>query len=302
MKFSIIIPLYNKEEHIGTTIKSIMSQTYDNLEVIIVNDASTDNSFEIVSELIRNDKRFLIINNPKNYGVSETRNIGLQMSNGEYLFFLDADDELIDFNFFSDISIFFKKHAIDYLVTTRKYDNRKKPELTRVVEAIEKIDGFYYSVKDKICFVIEGEFPFGGSGSAVISSKIVNEDKKFRNLIVYEDHDFFLPLFLENKVVYYAKSIIAINSSKNSLSKKKQILNVLRVRKHPLLTYLNKSNAKYKSIRKEFFWKYYIELLKKQESLFRNLILSVILSIDIAKNMVGIRNLRSKISKVRKHL
>ncbi len=87
--FSIVIPLYNKEKQIANTIKSVQSQTFQDYEIIIVNDGSTDNSVEIVKQI--DDKRIKLINQ-KNGGVSSARNTGIKSASFEYISFLDADD------------------------------------------------------------------------------------------------------------------------------------------------------------------------------------------------------------------
>jgi len=90
---SIIIPLYNKEGNIVSTLNSILQQTYWDYEVLIVNDGSTDNSLPVVRNFLtqKNDGRFRIISQV-NRGVSSARNRGVKESVGEYIAFLDADD------------------------------------------------------------------------------------------------------------------------------------------------------------------------------------------------------------------
>jgi glycosyltransferase involved in cell wall biosynthesis len=87
--FSIIIPLYNKEKHIKSTLHSVFNQTFQDFEIIIVNDGSTDNSDTIISEI--KDPRITIITS-KNRGVSHARNLGIGRSNSDKIVFLDADD------------------------------------------------------------------------------------------------------------------------------------------------------------------------------------------------------------------
>ncbi len=87
--FSIIIPLYNKEAHIVATLNSVFAQTFSNYEIVIVNDGSTDNGFEVVSEI--KDNRIQLFNT-KNQGVSAARNFAMQHAKGDYYAFLDADD------------------------------------------------------------------------------------------------------------------------------------------------------------------------------------------------------------------
>jgi glycosyltransferase involved in cell wall biosynthesis len=88
--FSVIIPLYNKEQYIKKTLLSVLNQTFSNFEIIIIDDGSTDKSADIVKE-IDSDKINLI--NQENAGPSNARNRGIEEAQGEYLAFLDADDE-----------------------------------------------------------------------------------------------------------------------------------------------------------------------------------------------------------------
>lgn len=90
---SIIIPVYNAEKYLGYCLNSIASQTYRNLEIILVNDGSTDDSLEICNNYAFLDSRIRIIDIP-NGGVSNARNAGLKAATGEYIEFADADDVL----------------------------------------------------------------------------------------------------------------------------------------------------------------------------------------------------------------
>ena len=88
---SVIIPVYNVEKYLRDCLNSVMGQTYKDLEIICINDGSTDNSLSILEEYAKIDKRITIINK-KNAGVSAARNDGIEKSVGEYLFCLDSDD------------------------------------------------------------------------------------------------------------------------------------------------------------------------------------------------------------------
>lgn len=92
---SIIVPLYNNEKYIKKCLESLVNQTYTNIEVIIINDGSTDKSQIIVNQFTQNDKRF-ICRNFKNEGLSVARNRGLLLARGDYIFFLDSDDYLLN--------------------------------------------------------------------------------------------------------------------------------------------------------------------------------------------------------------
>ena len=91
MKFSIIVPVYNVEKYLEKCLKSIQNQTYDNFEVIIVNDGSTDKSSDIILNFIKGKTRFKYYQK-ENGGLSDARNFGLQYITGDYLLFVDSDD------------------------------------------------------------------------------------------------------------------------------------------------------------------------------------------------------------------
>lgn len=88
--FSVVIPLYNKEKYIKRTLESVLSQTFTNFEIIIVDDGSKDNSYEIVESIKDSRIRFIC---QENGGPSKARNRGIKEAKGEFIAFLDADDE-----------------------------------------------------------------------------------------------------------------------------------------------------------------------------------------------------------------
>lgn len=87
---SIIVPMYNTGIYIIDTINSILSQTYTNFEILVIDDCSTDNSVEIVRSI--NDNRIILLSNEKNSGAAESRNNGLRNATGKWIAFLDSDD------------------------------------------------------------------------------------------------------------------------------------------------------------------------------------------------------------------
>lgn len=89
---SIIVPVYNKEKYLAKCLNSIINQTYKNLEIILINDASKDKSLEICKLYQKYDSRIVIIDKKKNEGVSAARNSGLDIARGDYIGFVDADD------------------------------------------------------------------------------------------------------------------------------------------------------------------------------------------------------------------
>lgn len=120
--YSIIIPIYNCEKYIEKCIISVINQKYENFELILINDGSTDKSFEVCKKYKENDNRIICISK-NNSGVSDTRNVGIKNAKGKYILFLDSDDyieenyllcinkmitqypdvQLINFGFYSEV-------------------------------------------------------------------------------------------------------------------------------------------------------------------------------------------------------
>ena len=90
---SVIVPVYNVEKYLEECLDSIINQTLEDIEIICVNDGSTDNSLKILKKYAKKDNRIKIINQ-KNCGLGCARNSGLNQSQGDYIFFLDSDDYL----------------------------------------------------------------------------------------------------------------------------------------------------------------------------------------------------------------
>ena len=90
-KISVIVPVYNVEDYLDRCINSIVKQTYKNLEIILVDDGSTDSSYKICNEWAKKDERIKVLHN-KNEGVSKARNVGIDASTGDFIAFVDSDD------------------------------------------------------------------------------------------------------------------------------------------------------------------------------------------------------------------
>jgi len=88
---SIIVPIYNVEIYLEKCLNSIINQTYKNIEILLINDGSSDNSLRICKKYQKKDKRIVLINK-KNGGLSSARNAGIDKASGNYLLFIDSDD------------------------------------------------------------------------------------------------------------------------------------------------------------------------------------------------------------------
>ena len=143
---SIIIPVYNVSKYLDKCLKSVVTQTYSNIQIILVNDGSTDNSGEICEKWCKKDKRIEVIHK-RNGGLSNARNVGIERAQGEYLMFVDSDDiisddlcellhdRLLENN--ADLAICDTYHIFDNNNFTFQRDN--KVEIVRCFDKIEAI-------------------------------------------------------------------------------------------------------------------------------------------------------------------
>ena len=144
-RFSVVIPVFNKEKYINETILSVLNQTYDNYEIIIINDASTDNSLKIIEEVI-SDKA-VIINNKNNLGLSASRNIGFEASSYKYIAFLDGDD-VWDKNFLKEINELIINFPKESIFGTYYKENYNGKILYPKINIKEKLLGTKFVVKN----------------------------------------------------------------------------------------------------------------------------------------------------------
>ena len=108
IRFSVIMPLYNKAAYVKKAIRSVLEQTYPHYELIVVNDGSTDNSADVAKKILKDVPNTRLINQ-ENAGVSTARNNGVAQANGDYVCFLDADDWW-DVSFLQEMQQFIKDY------------------------------------------------------------------------------------------------------------------------------------------------------------------------------------------------
>lgn len=227
MILTIIVPLYNKKNYIITTLESILNQIVQEVEVIIIDDCSTDGSRDKVEEYLSknfkaNNVKFL--KNDKNMGVSATRNKGLNISNGKYVMFLDADDKLKNF-FYREILPLLKTKDLEMLCLTREYSSLKKIEIDyKKILPLEKIkiSDFFYEVKN-LNKILAKKIFLGGSGEIITKKKLIEKERFNEKISIMEDYDFYFKSLRKiKKVHFYIKPLVIIEDIVDqSLSSKK---------------------------------------------------------------------------------
>ena len=196
-KISIIIPVYNVEKYLERCLNSIVNQTLYDLEIICINDGSTDKSLEILNKFAEKDSRFIIINQ-KNSGQAIARNKALEVVNGEYVGFVDSDD-WIDSNFYENLYNSAKKYNTDIAVASVLRE-RKNCSSYRIKYNNEKV----YTGKSDILNVCDCP------NLCYIWNKIYKTDKlKFSN-ITFPEGMYFEDVLFTTKVLGTLNSIVTV--------------------------------------------------------------------------------------------
>lgn len=196
---SIIIPIYNVEKWIERCIKSVLSQSFNQWELILVNDGSTDNSGSIAKYFAKIDSRIHYVDS-KNYGVSHARNLGLKYATGKYISFIDSDDELEKNAFGAFVRI-----ETVHKVCLYKLGYRRISVLgdTKIVSA--QIGVFNVS---QAFVIIENNGYSGFLWNSIFKKDIIEQHQLLfdESISWCEDHLFFL------KYLSYCKSVYIDNS------------------------------------------------------------------------------------------
>lgn len=198
--FSIIIPTYNRALLLKRCLDSILAQTYQNWEAIIVDNYSVDNTEEIVMSY--NEPRFRYVKN-HNYGViAVSRNKALDIAQGDWIAFLDSDD-----CWFPNKLEYVLPYLKDYDLVYHGYRANVPKKNWHY-----KVDNFFYEIKEPtIAYVLERGDPINPSCSCV-SRKIIGETRfcEERELIAVEDYDFFIQLLAKNIRIKYLHVVLTL--------------------------------------------------------------------------------------------
>lgn len=140
---SIITPCYNSAKTIGLTIDSVISQTYVDWELIIVDDCSVDNSLDVINSKLRDDLKITVIPLKNNVGAAEARNIALRKAKGRYIAFLDSDDIWISTKLRTQI-LFMSSNRYAFSFTSYQVISEDGKKYLKVINAPKQIDYYQY--------------------------------------------------------------------------------------------------------------------------------------------------------------
>ncbi len=251
IKVSVIVPVFNTEKYLEKCLNSLINQTLQDIEIICVNDGSTDKSADIIKKFVNKDSRFKLINQ-ENKKQGAARNTGMKIAKGEYIGFVDSDD-WVDLEYYEKLYNAAKKYSADIaLATNIRTGHGKDKKRLNITE-----EKFVTTLQDKIdvCQQWKNECP---TNKIYRHSMLKNNNIKWPEGMYCEDKLFTI------KAIYYANSIVTVpdinyyyyrnpNSTVNSKAQKhyKQLKLDKNIAKKSVLDFLKEKNVQ---IRDRDFW------------------------------------------------
>ena len=209
---SIIIPYYKKKEYILKTINSVLNQSYNNYEIIIIYDDENLSDLDYLEKLFKSEKKIKIIKNSRTVGAGFSRNKGIENANGEFIAFIDADDTWKKYKLEKQIN-FMKKNKLKFTHTPYEIiDKNDKVLGERISKNFEKVDDLI-----KSCDI--------GLSTVIIKKEIIDYQTTFPNLKTKEDFVLWLKILKKNIIIFYFNETLSSwrkldNSLSSSITQK----------------------------------------------------------------------------------
>lgn len=234
-KVSIIVPVYNVEKYVEKCLNSLISQSYKNIEIILIDDGSKDNSGKICDEYKRKDSRIKVVHK-ENAGVSEARNSGIQKATGEYLCFVDADDFVMN-DYIEYMHQLIVKDSSDIAICTKMFSNFNEKQTSD--EMIENLDG-----ENSVIRILNYRMPIGVY-SRIFKKNLIDDNRiRFlKDIYMGEGFNFNVACFQKAKkviisnykVYYYRRDNVTSATSNFSIKKCENSLYAMKIMNNNLL-------------------------------------------------------------------
>ena len=203
IKVSVIIPVYNTEEYLEECIDSVINQTLEEIEIICINDGSTDNSLEILNASAEKDRRIKVLSH-ENKGLGATRNVGIDLAKGEFIYFLDSDD-FIDPNTLEETYSLAKEKDLDCVIFQGlTYDDENKrfyEERYYTMDHLISDTVFNYKDIQDIIFSLSVNV-----GHKLFKREfLLRTNARFPNNLIFEDNPFHFKVMLNAERLFFIK-------------------------------------------------------------------------------------------------
>lgn len=204
-KLSVIMPVYNGESFVSEMIDSVMAQEYADLELIVIDDGSSDGTVQVVERYAVRDKRIRLVVQAENTGVSAARNLGLELAEGKYIAFVDADDRIHPSMYRRLIQVM-EEYECDMAMCRIYYENRdlgggKEETLPDMREGV-LTDDAYQQIIDGL--IGTKHYFFAGMVRYVFRRKIIQNGRFDIRISYREDLVFLFELLSLRRKIYYA--------------------------------------------------------------------------------------------------
>lgn len=217
-KISVIVPVYNVENYLRECLDSVINQTFEDIEIICVNDGSTDGSLTILKEYWRHDSRFTIISQ-ENGGLSAARNTGLNVANGDYVYFLDSDD-YIELNSLKETHALSQEKDLDMVLfkIISFWDDTKEKFTTPYFEMDflrELVEDNVFNYKD----LGKQMYDLAVTVPGVLFRRDLISNLSFPENLIFEDNVFFTEaVFNAKRILFYNKHLYYYRMRKDSIT------------------------------------------------------------------------------------
>lgn len=222
VEISVVIPVYNTENYLKECLNSICNQTFNNIEILCINDGSTDSSLEILEKYQKKDKRISIISQ-ENSGLSITRNNGIRIANGKYIYFIDSDDYL-ELTALEELYNISEEKNLDMLIfklinfddgTDNKYTSKYYE-----MDAVTYLDDKVFNYKE----IGDDVFNFAVSTPGKFFKRDLLKDLQFPENLIFEDNYFFAQAMLKaERVSFYNRHLYNRRIRPDSITTSKTI-------------------------------------------------------------------------------
>lgn len=225
MLISVIIPVYNVEDYLFECVQSVLNQTYENFEILLINDGSTDNSVLICDDFAKSDKRVKVFHQ-QNKGVSSARNLGIRNFSGDYVYFLDSDDTITP-GFFNYVVGILQKNNSDILFFSLNNNNQ--------TESLNN-----YNQKEALLLLLNSKLP-SSLWLGIYHFKLFTLNYLSTGIHFYEDLEYqFRLIGKANKITHSKLSFHTYNirsgSANNLLRINEKVLTCLKIKDSLLIS------------------------------------------------------------------
>lgn len=203
IKISVIIPVYNTEKYLEKCLESVINQNFKEIEIIIINDHSIDNSLNIIEKYMKIDKRIVLINKKENEGLLAVRKLGIKNAKGKYISFIDSDD-WVEQNYFSDMYEIASKKNADVVISDF---------YTNFINGVQSYNIDQKDEKEEILNTNAIKNIFNGNARGILCNKLIRKEVLKNNIFFYEDVSLGEDGIMMIQTLYYSKKILKNNKA-----------------------------------------------------------------------------------------